>query len=78
MSGKIVSKILIVVAWLLTVLVTTSPAVADQPAVQKAVLVTGANSGIGRNIADRLAAEGYFVYAGARKANDLRENTSHP
>ena len=76
MSGKIVSKILIVVAWLLTVLVTTSPAVADQPAVQKAVLVTGANSGIGRNIADRLAAEGYFVYAGARKANDLRALSS--
>jgi len=28
---------------------------------QRAVLVTGANSGIGRNIAERLAREGYFV-----------------
>jgi len=35
--------------------------------------VTGANSGIGRKITERLAAEGYFVYAGARKEKDLRE-----
>lgn len=40
---------------------------------QKAVLVTGASSGIGRNIAETLAAEGYFVYAGARKTEDLAE-----
>lgn len=38
---------------------------------QKAVLVTGASSGIGRNIAETLAADGYFVYAGARKQIDL-------
>ena len=38
---------------------------------QKAVLVTGASTGIGRNIAETLAAEGYFVYAGARKQADL-------
>jgi NAD(P)-dependent dehydrogenase (short-subunit alcohol dehydrogenase family) len=40
---------------------------------QKAVLVTGASTGIGRNMAERLAAEGYFVYAGARKDEDLAE-----
>lgn len=40
---------------------------------QKAVLVTGASTGIGRNITERLAAAGYFVYAGARKDSDLRE-----
>lgn len=39
--------------------------------VQKSILVTGASSGIGRNIAERLAKEGYFVYAGARKKADL-------
>jgi NAD(P)-dependent dehydrogenase (short-subunit alcohol dehydrogenase family) len=38
----------------------------------KAVLVTGASSGIGRKITERLAADGYFVYAGARKESDLQ------
>lgn len=38
---------------------------------QKAVLVTGATSGIGLNIAERLASEGYYVYAGARKQEDM-------
>jgi len=37
----------------------------------RAVLVTGASSGIGRNIAERLAASGFIVYAGARKQADL-------
>jgi NAD(P)-dependent dehydrogenase (short-subunit alcohol dehydrogenase family) len=39
---------------------------------QKAVLVTGASSGIGRRITEVLAAKGYFVYAGARSAEDLK------
>ncbi len=46
-------------------------AAADDPTAQKAVLVTGASSGIGRRITEVFAAEGYFVYAGARKAKDL-------
>lgn len=37
----------------------------------KAVLVTGASSGIGRRVAEDLAAQGYFVYAGARKQQDI-------
>jgi NAD(P)-dependent dehydrogenase (short-subunit alcohol dehydrogenase family) len=37
----------------------------------KAILVTGASTGIGRKITERLAADGYFVYAGARKQTDL-------
>ena len=46
----------------------------DQPVMasdQKAVLVTGASTGIGREIAETLARDGYFVYAGARKQKDL-------
>ena len=39
---------------------------------QKAVLVTGASTGIGRRITERLATAGYFVYAGARKDADLQ------
>jgi NAD(P)-dependent dehydrogenase (short-subunit alcohol dehydrogenase family) len=37
----------------------------------RAVLVTGASSGIGHEITERLARDGYFVYATARKEADL-------
>ena len=38
---------------------------------RKAVIVTGASSGIGLKITERLSAAGMFVYAGARKADDI-------
>jgi NAD(P)-dependent dehydrogenase (short-subunit alcohol dehydrogenase family) len=41
------------------------------PAAQRAVLVTGASSGIGLNITETLAAQGWFVYAGARSQADM-------
>jgi len=44
----------------------------------KAVLVTGASTGIGRKITERLAHDGFFVYAGARKAEDLKELSAIP
>jgi NAD(P)-dependent dehydrogenase (short-subunit alcohol dehydrogenase family) len=47
-----------------------SNAAADEPA-QKSVLVTGASTGIGRNLAETLAEAGHHVYAGARKQEDL-------
>ena len=46
-------------------------AAAEEASAQKAVLVTGASSGIGLKITEVLAAKGYFVYAGARKDRDL-------
>jgi NAD(P)-dependent dehydrogenase (short-subunit alcohol dehydrogenase family) len=49
------------------------PALAQGDSDQKAVLITGASSGIGRMTAERLAGEGYFVYAGARSQGDMNE-----
>jgi NAD(P)-dependent dehydrogenase (short-subunit alcohol dehydrogenase family) len=62
----------------LLLLLASSMALAQTPApppagAQKAVLVTGASTGIGRKVTEKLAAEGYFVYAGARKEKDLAE-----
>lgn len=52
-----------------SVCVPAQPAELTDP---KAVLVTGASSGIGRKITERLAADGYQVYATARKDEDLK------
>ncbi len=40
---------------------------------KESVLITGASTGIGRNLTEMLAANGYHVYAGARKDKDLAE-----
>ena len=60
----------------LTALLCTPASKAATPAeaeARKAVLVTGASTGIGRKITERLAAAGFFVFAGARKEADLKE-----
>ena len=44
-----------------------------QDGAQKAILVTGATTGIGRHLAEALADDGHFVYAGARKQADMDE-----
>jgi NAD(P)-dependent dehydrogenase (short-subunit alcohol dehydrogenase family) len=68
----------VVVQWLASMLLgllatpIVSGAQTPEPAKDKAVLVTGASSGIGRRITERLAADGYFVYATARKDTDLK------
>jgi NAD(P)-dependent dehydrogenase (short-subunit alcohol dehydrogenase family) len=63
--------ILKISALLLIGLVSPAYAASDASPAQSAVLVTGASTGIGRNIAERLAREGYFVYAGARNQTDI-------
>ena len=47
-----------------------APAASDLQAQERAVLVTGATSGIGLKMTEVLAANGFFVYAGGRKAED--------
>jgi NAD(P)-dependent dehydrogenase (short-subunit alcohol dehydrogenase family) len=51
---------------------------AQSPDARKAVLVTGASSGIGRKITERLAANGFFVYAGGRAQKDLDDLNTIP
>lgn len=46
-------------------------AMGQQDKAIKSVLVTGTSTGIGRNLAETLARNGYHVYAGARKDKDL-------
>lgn len=52
-------------------IVSSQVVVADEEPGSKAVLVTGASSGIGLRIAETLSRNGFYVYAGARKAADL-------
>ena len=60
---------LIVVALVLFAITLKPTVAADRE--QRAVLITGASTGIGRVTAELLASEGFFVYAGARKQTDI-------
>lgn len=72
-------KVRVFFAFCLILVIPLAPAgCAVETEQQKAVLVTGASSGIGRNIAERLAKEGFFVYAGARKDRDLEALNAIP
>lgn len=57
---------------IILVLPALAAANTPQAAPRKAVFVTGASTGIGRKITERLAGAGYFVYATARKDADLQ------
>ncbi|MFT5515096.1 MAG: NADP-dependent 3-hydroxy acid dehydrogenase YdfG [Rhodothermales bacterium] len=44
----------------------------------RAILVTGASSGIGLKMTEVLSTNGYYVYAGARKDSDLERLNAMP
>jgi NAD(P)-dependent dehydrogenase (short-subunit alcohol dehydrogenase family) len=71
MISKRIVFIIVMATVMVPLLYPVASAQVTEKSAQKAILVTGASSGIGRNLAETLAKEGYFVYAGARKQADL-------
>ena len=70
--------LLLLVCWLGMTAPLYAADTESMSAASKAVLVTGASSGIGRRIAETLAENGYFVFAGARKPEDIEALSSIP
>jgi NAD(P)-dependent dehydrogenase (short-subunit alcohol dehydrogenase family) len=67
------TRTIVVFCTILLMAAGTASTCAQEEATQKAVLITGASSGIGRLTAERLADAGYLVYAGARSQDDIDE-----
>lgn len=67
------SRIFTILIISVTALLFHQGAKAETAPGQKAVLVTGASTGLGRTMTEAMASQGYFVYAGARKDKDLEE-----
>ena len=73
MSKSMFLGVFLLPALLFNQALANQPPAGPESTTQKAVLVTGASSGLGREMAELLAAEGFFVYAGARKDSDIAE-----
>ena len=65
-------QMIIAILLITTSFATHVTAQSEEPS-QKAVLITGASTGIGRSMAELMASKGHFVYAGARKDKDMEE-----
>ena len=65
-------RVLLTTVYAVLAALLCAPAQPSEQTISKAVLVTGASSGIGRKITEHLAADGYFVYATARKEEELK------
>ncbi len=61
----------LIILFALILIVSARGVCAAEEAPMKAVLVTGASSGIGLRITETLSSNGFYVYAGARKAADM-------
>jgi hypothetical protein len=73
-AATALARVILILLAVLPMVACAPPPVSTAPrsAATKAVLVTVASTGIGRKIAERLAAHGYYVYAAARKDSDLQ------
>lgn len=70
---RYVEKLIRTLVATLLILAVPSLAGAVQDNQARSILVTGATTGIGRNLAETLAGEGYHVYAGARTDSEMAE-----
>ena len=71
-NARCVMKLLLTTVLMLLGVAALDHAQCAESSQPKAVLVTGASTGIGHKITERLSADGYFVYATARKQEDLK------
>lgn len=62
------NKVSVIAALVILLLVSTASVAEDS---KKAILITGASSGIGLNMAKTFASKGFHVYAGARSQEDI-------
>ena len=62
---------LLITVFAFILIISSRAGFAEETPDTRAVLVTGASSGIGLRIAETLSSSGFYVYAGARKAADL-------
>jgi len=67
------ARILTIFLISVSALIPFSTIQAEASSGHKAVLITGASSGLGRAMTEMMASKGYFVYAGARKDKDIEE-----
>jgi NAD(P)-dependent dehydrogenase (short-subunit alcohol dehydrogenase family) len=66
-----VLSILFTATFILVAAPATAGAAEEPVETQKAVLITGASTGLGLAMTELLASQGHFVYAGARKDKDM-------
>jgi len=71
MKKLILTSIVFALFFLLAAPCVATERTDSEASAQRAILVTGASTGIGRKIAEDLAESGFFVYAGARKQKDI-------